>query len=220
MKLFFQIFIFFLPWSLRRVILRSLYGYEIGEGCYIGHAWVFPKKLKMEPGSSIGHLTVVKGLDELILGPGAGIGRLNWITGFPRHPVHFSHLPERVSRLKLGAQTFITHRHLIDCTHEVEIGAFTTFAGFRSQILTHSIDIEKNRQDAAPVRIGDRCFIGTGCVFLAGSALPDYSVLAAGAVLSAAYTTTYRLYGGVPAKEIKSLPQDAAYFHRARGFVE
>jgi len=220
MILLFQFTLLLLPWPLRRGILRTIYGYDIAEGCHIGLAWVFPKKLKMEAGSNIGHLTVIKGLDELILGPGAAIGRLNWITGLPRHPVHFSHQPERVSRLKLGAQTFITHRHLIDCTHEVEIGDFTTLAGFRTQILTHSIDILKNRQDAVPVSIGERSFVGTGCIFLAGSSLPDHSVLAAGAVLSGKHSTPYRLYGGVPAREIKTLPADAAYFHRSRGFVE
>ena len=119
----------------------------------------------------------------------------------------------------MGEHSAITHRHLIDCTNSVVIGKFTTFAGFQSQILTHSIDIENNCQSSAPVRVGDYCFVGTNSVFLGGSALPDYCVLGAKSLLNKGFTETHQLYGGVPAQPIKKLPPDWKYFTRSEGFV-
>lgn len=220
LRLLINLAVTLLPWFLRALVLRCFYGYEIGTGARIGLAYVFPQKLILGEGASIGHLTVVKGLEQLSLGRNASIGRLNWITGLPAGTKHFQHVKDRRSTLTLGEEASVTHRHLIDCTHEVEIGAFTTFAGFRSQILTHSIDLVQNRQHCAPVRIGMKCFTGTGCILLAGSVLPACSVLSAGAVLTEAFSTTHRLYGGVPAKEIKPLDPTAAYFHRTNGFVD
>jgi acetyltransferase-like isoleucine patch superfamily enzyme len=101
----------------------------------------------------------------------------------------------------------------------VTIGSFTTFAGFQSQILTHSIDLENNRQSSAPVRIGDYCFVGTNSVFLGGSALPDYCVLGAKSLVNKSFSDTHTLYGGVPAQAIKKLSPELKYFTRSEGFV-
>jgi acetyltransferase-like isoleucine patch superfamily enzyme len=148
------------------------------------------------------------------------IGRGNWITGFPLGTsAHFASEIDRRPELIVGEHSAITHRHLIDCTNSITIGRFTTFAGFQSQMLTHSIDIEHNRQASAPIRIGDYCFIGTNSVLLGGSALPDYAVLGAKSLLNKVFTERYQLYGGVPAKQLQPLPHDYAYFNRTTGFV-
>ena len=119
----------------------------------------------------------------------------------------------------LGEHAAITHRHLIDCTNSVVIGRFTTMAGFQSQILTHSIDLERNRQASAPVRVGEYCFIGTNSVLLPGSVLPDFCVLGAKSLLNKSFTTTHQLYAGVPAEPVKTFPPDWDYFRRSQGFV-
>ena len=122
--------------------------------------------------------------------------------------------------LLLGTHSAITSRHLLDCTNTVSIGPFTTIAGFRSQILTHSIDLAVNRQNSAEVKIGAYCFVGTGCIVLPGASLPDYCVLGAGAVLNQPVSESHTLYAGVPAHAVKKLPADSGYFNRPRGFVE
>ena len=148
------------------------------------------------------------------------IGRGNWITGFPLGlSRHFATEAERRPELIIGPHSAITHRHLIDCTNSITIGRFTTFAGFQSQMLTHSIDIERSCQASAPIRIGDYCFVGTNSVLLGGSVLPDYCVLGAKSLLNKSFTQTHRLYGGLPAREVQEIPADAAYFHRSEGFV-
>ena len=154
-------------------------------------------------------------------GPNSRIGRGNWITGFPLSGArHFLQEPDRMPELHVGTHAAITNRHLIDCTNRVELGAFSTFAGFRSQILTHSIDLGSCRQSSAPVRIGRYCFVGTGCTLLGGSSLPDFSVLAAMSLLNSAQSLTHRLYAGVPATEVRVLDDSLGYFRRTTGFVD
>lgn len=220
MKRLVSFLVILLPWPLKRWFLGALWRFEVDPTAHIGLAWVFPEHLLMGPHSRIGHLTVCKGLKRVTLEDHASIGRGNWITGFPKTPSrHFSHQPDRDPSLTVGQHAAITHRHLIDCTNSVTIGAFATMAGFNSQILTHSIDLEQNRQSSAPVRIGAYTFVGTNCVILGGSVLPDYSVLGAKALLDKAYVEQHKLYAGVPARPLKDLPQDWAYFCRTEGFV-
>ena len=209
-----------LPWAMRRSFLEKQFGYTLHPSSRIGLAWIFPERLIMEANTSIGHLTLCKNIALLHLHEHASIGRGNWITGFPQGPSpHFATETDRRPQLIVGEHAAITHRHLIDCTNSVTIGKFTTFAGFQSQILTHTIDLPQNRQVSAPVSIGDYCFVGTNCVLLGGSALPDFSVLGAKSLLNKAFTETHHLYGGVPARAVQALPPDYAYFRRSEGFV-
>jgi acetyltransferase-like isoleucine patch superfamily enzyme len=210
----------FLPWFIRRRILIWFCGYQLHPTSRIGLSWIFPKMLILEEHASIGSLNVCKGLSLLHLKSNATIGRGNWITGFPTGSErHFVHQPDREPELVLDEHAAITHRHLIDCTHSVHVGKFATFAGFNSQILSHSIDLQYCRQSSAPIRIGAYCFVGTNCVILGGSALPDYSVLGAKSLLNHSYAETHNLYAGVPAKPLKKLSTDLPYFIRTAGFV-
>jgi acetyltransferase-like isoleucine patch superfamily enzyme len=211
----------FLPWPLRRLILIRCFGYTIHPIARIGLSFIKPRRLVMEENSRIGHLTAGVHLDLIHLKSHAIIGNGNWITGFPSGPsVHFAHQPDRRSELIVGEHAAVTHRHLIDCTGGVTIGRFTTMAGFRSQILSHSIDLKECRQEAAAVTIGESCFIGTDCVILGGSILPDYSVLGAKSLLNKKFADGYFLYAGCPANPVHELPESLAYFHRTAGYVD
>lgn len=211
---------FLLPWRLRRSFLERRFGYQIHPTARIGFAWILPARLIMEEGTRIGTASVCKNLDLLHLKAHATVGRANWITGFPLgQSRHFAHQTNRRPELIVGEHAAITNRHLLDCTNSVTIGRFTTFAGFHSQIISHSIDLQENRQSSEPVHVGDYCFVGTNCVLLGGSALPDFCVLGAKSLLNKAFTETYQLYGGVPARAIKPLSRDSKYFQRTEGFV-
>ena len=210
-----------LPWFLKRPLMQSLLGYRLHPTSRIGLSLVAAQEVELGEGARIGHLNVVRGLRRLELGPHAIIAQLNWVTGFPAGPSrHFAHQPQRQPMLRLLEHSAVTSRHLLDCTNSISIGRFTTVAGFRSQILTHSIDLAAGRQDSAPVEIGAYCFVGSASVILSGAKLPDYSVLAAGAVLAHPVAETHTLYAGVPARAVKKLPADWKYFTRAAGFVE
>lgn len=211
---------FALPWGTRRRFLEKQFGYSIHPTSRIGFAWIAPRRLIMEENSRIGHLTFCKNIDLLRLGSGAMIGQLNWITGFPSgHSRHFAHQIDRKPELILEAHAGISSRHLFDCTARIRIGAFATIAGFRSQLITHSIDLTAARQSSESIEIGEYCFVGTNSVLLGGSVLPHHSILGAKSLLNKKWDTPFRLYGGVPAKPLKELSPEMEYFRRKEGFV-
>jgi acetyltransferase-like isoleucine patch superfamily enzyme len=219
-KVFFRFLIVLLPWWVKRRVLGTVFGYRLHPSARIGLAWIYPEQLVMHENSHIDHLTMCKGLKLLELRHHASIGRLNWITAYPRDgSAHFAHLTARHPALLMGEHAAITNRHIVDCTEQISIGPFATIAGFRSQLLTHSIDLGACRQDAKPIVIGAHTFIGTGCILLGGAILPDHSVVGAASLLRTAYTKTHRLYAGVPAREIADLDPRMGYFARTSGFV-
>jgi acetyltransferase-like isoleucine patch superfamily enzyme len=223
-------FLFFisllLPWKIRRPFLEQQFGFQIHPTARIGIAWILPSRLIMEENTAIGHLSVAKNLDPVHLKAHATIGRGNWITGFPlgqsqsgSDSRHFSGETDRRPELVMGEHSVITHRHVLDCTNAITIGACTIVAGLQSQFISHTIDIKENRQTSRSISIGEYCFVGSNSVLLGGAALPNYCVLGAKSLLNKAYTQTHRLYGGVPARELSVLSPDCGYFNRRQGFV-
>lgn len=219
--LFLKIITFVLPWPLKRFMLVQFFKFEIHPSARIGLSWIYPKKLIMDSDSNIGHFNVAVHLDLISIGKHSSIARENWITGFSSNTnsKHFSHQKDRESNLIIGEHSAITKKHHIDCTNMIKIGNFVTIAGYSSQLLTHSINVELNIQDSHPIIIGDYCFVGTASTILGGSDLPSYCVLGANSLLNKAFSISYRLYGGNPAKEIKELSKDFKYFNREVGFV-
>lgn len=218
----FQLLIMFLPWAIRRRLLCWRYGYQIDPTATIGKSLILPRKLKMGPKSRIHSGVICRGIDYLEMGEDSGIANFTYITGFSVVGCrHFNHVENRKCELILGRSAGITSRHYVDCNGGVYVGDFSTVAGIRSQILTHSIDVYLCRQDAKPVRIGKYCFVGTGCILLPGSMLPDYSVLGAGSVLTKPHAEEGRVYAGAPARCVKELDvASVKYFHREKHFVE
>jgi len=219
MKRLLAICVVVLPWKIKRWVLRRFWGYQIADGASIGLAYVFPGELVMHEGARIDHFTVAIHLDRMECGAHSYIGRSNWVTGHPRHGEHFRHRAGRDPTLFLGDHSAITKQHIIDCTDRIEIGAFTTVAGYGSQLITHGIDAFENRQDCKPIRIGAYCLVGTRVTVLGGAVLPDCTVLGAGSLLNKVHIEEYAVYAGQPAKKVKDLDPEAAYFHRQRGFV-
>ena len=220
-KILFQLVLFLLPWKIRRILLNIFFNYNIHSTAKIGFSILLCDELHMFENSLIGHLTFCKNINKLVINNHSRIGALNFITGFnTKYKSIYAHRVDRKCELIIQEHSSVTSRHFLDCNGGIYIGKYTTVAGIRSTILTHSIDIYKNRQDVSPISIGDYCFVGTGCVLLGGSVLPNFSILGAGAVLSKAYTGSYTLYAGVPAKEIKILEMNEVnYFKRKTGFV-
>lgn len=221
MHVLLKIFSYFLPWALRRRALESWFDFSIHPSARIGLAWIFPRKLIMGPNSKIDHFTVAIHLDKIEMQANSSIGRSNWITGFSTHieSKHFRHQNDRQAELILKESANVTKNHHLDCTNKITIGRFTTIAGYDSQILTHSIDISENRQDSAPIYIGDYTFVGTNVVILGGSILPDYTVLGAKSLLNKSFTEQWTVYGGVPAQALKEISKAHKYFSRSEGFV-
>jgi acetyltransferase-like isoleucine patch superfamily enzyme len=212
----------FLPQILKKIIYRRLFKYQISSSSKIGFSYINVKMLILCSDSYIGHMNIIKNLSLLHLDDKSIIGNLNWITGFPQDSksIHFSHQTDRNPSLYIGKHSSVTNRHLIDCTNTVTFGSFSTLGGFRSQILSHSIDFEQCRQSSSPVYISDYCFIGSGSILLPGCKIPNYSIVGAGSVITKDLKHEYTLYCGSPAKPVKQLDiYKYKYFTRKNGFV-
>lgn len=221
MKKMLSFVVVFLPWRIKRWLLIKVWKFEISPTAHIGVSYIYPKQLIMKAGSSIDHFSVAIHLDRMVIGERSSIGRSNWITGYPTQGQlkHFTHQLDRISELIMGDHSAITKRHHIDCTNQIRMGNFVTIAGYSSQLLTHAIDLNENRQHSKPIYIGDYCFVGTNTVILGGAKLPDRSVLGAKSLLNKAFDEPWALYVGCPAKFSKKISESAKYFSRIDGFV-
>lgn len=221
LRLLFRAVICLLPWPLKRRVLVRCFGYRLSPTARIGIAWIYPGQLEMQAESSIDHFCVAIHLDRIQLDRDSHIGRGNWITGLSTKAPsrHFRHLPHRSSSLHLGESAWVAKNHHLDCSDSITIGPFTTVAGYGSQFLTHSIDLQHNRQHCAPIHIGAYCLVGTRVVVLGGSALPSHSVLGACSLLNRPQVEPWSLYAGQPAVLKKAIDPAAAYFTRSDGFV-
>jgi acetyltransferase-like isoleucine patch superfamily enzyme len=220
LRIIVQLFLFIFPWSIRKIMLQIFFKFKLGNGSKIGYSIVLANKVILEEGAIILNMTFINRIDYLHLKPFAMIGRRNWITGASiTNSKSFSSAQNRKCELIIGLHARVVDRHLIDCNGGVYVGNFSTIAGNRSQILTHSIDIKSSTQTAMPVQIGDYCFIGTGCILLMNSSIPSFSVLGAGSTVTKPFEEKYSLYAGNPAKFIKNFDKDYKYFKRKSGNV-
>jgi acetyltransferase-like isoleucine patch superfamily enzyme len=215
-----QVLLWVLPWFIRRPLLCLLFGFRIDPAARIGFSVLAVGRLEMAGGARIGHLTYAKGLDRIVMGRNALLGPLNWITAYPsRGREFFTHVIGRDPSLLIAEEAAITGRHLIDCTACVSVGSHAIVAGWGSQIVSHSIDFETSRQDAQPIGIGSYSFVGSRCVLLKGSSVPDRSIVTAGSTYGLREEEPLGLFAGVPARRARELDPGWAYFNRALGYV-
>lgn len=209
-----------LPNALKITIYRRTMKAEIGPNVKIGMSFIHVRKLVLKEGSIIGNWSALRNLERLELGKNARVGNKIYATAIPLgSQKHFSHRQDRFPALIMGEGAALTGSHFLDCNDKITIGDFTLFAGRDTYVYTHGIDMMEARQDCAPIKIGRYCMIATRSLVLKGSELPDYSALGAQSVLTKAYSAPYTLYAGSPAKPMKTLPPDAAFFERQTRYI-
>ena len=190
--IFIQVLLLPLPWRVRRRLLEALCGYQIDRTAKIGLSIVAPEcTFVMEEGSYIGHANIIRGMDVLTLGVRAAIGNLNWIYAIPAAFPWLSHQLERRPELILERRAAIANRHLIDCSDTIRLHRGAAVVGARTQLITHAIDMTESRQSTKPISIGRCSMVGSGCIVLGGSSLPDYSALGAGSTLRSVFSDTH-----------------------------
>lgn len=184
------------PMFMVRAVLNVL-GHRILSGCRVGFSWVYCDAILLDVGAHIGHGNFVS-VQRLLMRKGAYFGRGNVLRGpFDVHMRANAALGHgnRVTRagagistgpakLVLGALAKITAGHRVDCTRSVHLGAFSTVAGFGSQIWTHGYvhDIDgpgRYRMDGRVV-IGENVYVGSGCLLFQGVRLAKGVILGGG----------------------------------------
>ncbi|MEJ2866400.1 hypothetical protein WCD74_01400 [Actinomycetospora sp. OC33-EN08] len=192
------------PGFLRRFVHTRLLGYRIDPTAVIGRSFIDVDRFEMGPGAAIGHLNVIRGLEDLWMAEASRIAHLNWINSVRRDKGFFEDVDRHLA-LIMGYNTSITIMHFIDCCAKVELVSRSVLAGYWTQVMTHTFDYRTARQDARPITIGERSIITTRCTLLPGVKIAERSIVAAGSVVHGQCRKPGFLYAGVPAKPVREL---------------
>ncbi|AGB21771.1 hypothetical protein Mycsm_01359 [Mycobacterium sp. JS623] len=205
-NVFVSLFAWLLPSSaLKTWVLRRL-GNEIGENAFLG-----PNLVWNCGNFSVGDDTIVdpfnlfKGLARVELGSRVRIGRYNQFSAVPA----YQQFSDKVGLFIMRDISLVTNRHYIDCSGQVIIGHHAAVGGMRTIIQSHEFDLAASGATIGKVTVGEYAMTGACCLLLKDSFVPPYSVLAAGTVMSRQRENgdaRRGLYGGVPAKFIRELP--------------
>lgn len=181
----------------KNALLRRL-GHEVATTAVARSNLVWQvDRITLGPNSRLGRWNLIKHLATVELAEGSSVGRLNVMSA---HPVYRRLVPGGAS-LRLGPGAKVTSRHQLDCSALIDVGGFASIAGHGTLVLTHGVDLKRDAQSAAPVRIGHHSLVGARCVVLGGAVLPERSVLGAGAVLTRSRSEARPgLWAGSPAR--------------------
>jgi acetyltransferase-like isoleucine patch superfamily enzyme len=191
-------------------------GYTVARDARVGPCLLWAvSRVTVRSRTTIRAGSTFRNLSQFDVGEDTVIGRANWVSA---NPVFLTVGVPDSGKFVIGRQSAVTSRHRIDCSGGVTIGNYSVVAGHTSSILSHSVDILESIQRAQAVRIGDYCFIGTGCIITAGVDIVDRVVIGAGSVVAGSLLESGSLYAGVPARRKKNI-SSARYFVRPVGPV-
>lgn len=204
-----------LPPAWKPAVYRRLFGYrihstarigltildavdvEVGAAVTVGHGNLVLRvgRLAIGAHTRVGVLNVLRGGDEIAIGRYVDILRRNELTSIVG--------PDPVTvpdpRLTIGDGSVVTDGHRLDFTDRLELGRRVVIGGRASSLWTH------NRQQTAPIRVGDGTYVGSECRMAPGSVVPARSIVALGSVVSGCLEPEASLFGGVPATRRREL---------------
>lgn len=125
-------------------------------------------------------------------------------------PMHFTSRVSYPERVFAGIDTSPGYMNncYIQGYGRIYIGDYTQIAPGVGLISSNHDVYDSRVQIPAPIHIGKYCWIGMNAVILPGVILGDYTIVAAGAVVSKSFPDGYCVIGGVPAKLIKHLDKN------------
>lgn len=85
-------------------------------------------------------------------------------------------------------------------------------------LISANHNVFDNREEAfkGPIKIGKYCWIGMNSVILPGVELGDFTIVAAGSVVTKSFIEGYVVIGGIPAKAIKSIDPNNCTRHESK----
>jgi len=109
----------------------------------------------------------------------------------------------------MGTNPGINPGCYIQGTGKLFFGNYCIF-GPNSGIMSGNHDVYDTRKSFTDkvTKLGDYCWVGMNSVILPGVELGDFTVVAAGAVVTKSFSEGYCVVGGNPAKKIKDLEPD------------
>lgn len=152
---------------------------------------------------------------------GFGLVFLNWLISLLRkgqQPLFSLHFTSQViearnikfSRDRITLTSFaVSGQCYFQANNGIELGRNCLFApGVRIISSNHQL-IDRKKEDAPPVRIGDDVWLGAGAIILPGVVLGDGCTVGAGSVVTKSFPGQGLVIAGNPAKVIKMVKRHA-----------
>ncbi len=146
---------------------------------------------------------------------------LNWGGNKAAYwPVHWTSKVYNADKITVGVDAYPGYNGgaYITGVGGLEIGNYCVFAK-NIVIVTANHSLYDSRiHIPQPVKIGDYCWMGAGAKIMPGVVLGDYTIVAAGCVVTKSFSEGYCVLAGVPAKVIKKLDADQCvkYEHKKK----
>jgi acetyltransferase-like isoleucine patch superfamily enzyme len=141
-------------------------------------------------------------------------------------PMHFSSKVVGVENIYvgIGSNPGINHGTYIQGSGKLYIGNYCIF-GPNVGIMSGNHDFYDNRKSISTLttRLGNYCWVGMNSVILPGIELGNYTIVAAGSVVTKSFSDGYCVIGGNPAKKLKDLePEKCLSYsnkHEYHGYI-
>ena len=181
---------------------------DLGDGTEIGHLNLITRVGHLVTGrqARIGPLNIIRGGARVRLGDYAEVMRFNVLNAIPDHDCTTA----PVSVLEIDDGAVVVSGHRIDFTDRVRLGRNVILGGRNSSLWTH------NRQQTAPIEVGDFCYLGSEVRLAPGARLAEQSILGLGSVLTGPIDTPGSLVAGMPAKVVRPLTEEDLILVRRR----
>jgi len=140
---------------------------------------------------------------------GLFIQKILRINGSAYWPVHYTSKINGASRVKIGVGTApgLSPGCYIQGIGRIYIGDYTLVGPNVGIISANHDPLDPSKHVRSKVKIGSHCWLGMGSIILPGVELGDYTIVAAGSVVTKSFSDGFVVIGGNPAKIIKSIPE-------------
>lgn len=136
-------------------------------------------------------------------------------------PVHWSSQVYDVKNILVGIDAYpgIMKGCYIQGKGGIRIGDYTQIAPNVIMVSANHDVHDSRKHILKPIKVGNYCWLGAGCKIMPGVELGDFTIVAAGAVVTKSFPDGYTLIGGMPAKKIKELnPDDCVKFNNSKAY--
>ncbi|GAO45220.1 acyltransferase [Flavihumibacter petaseus] len=141
-------------------------------------------------------------------------------------PVHFTSKVYDVEKIDVGIDAYpgIMGGCYITGRGGLTIGDYTQIAPNVAIVTANHDPYDSRKHILKPVAIGKYCWLGAGCKIMPGVVLGDWTVVAAGAVVTKSFPEGFCILGGVPAVKIRDLDKEKCVpfenKHKYRGYIK